>query len=116
MLSFPGDRVYDGTRLFRIVVVRGFYPRKQERVGKGALAPLVRWIVLPIEQQIVDGCPCRLILVVLLPEPCGDGIWRNPLPIADPIIHAFAGKSCCRECKANDDKSAHRESFVTPRA
>src|ERR1700730_8149838 len=49
MLSFPGDRC---TRLFQIVDLRGFYPRKQERV--------------------------------LLPEPFGDGIWRNPLPIADP--------------------------------
>src|SRR5262249_2879794 len=101
MLSFPGDCLRNGIQFSRIVDFRGFEHvefRKQKRVGKGALAPLNPWIVWAMEQQIVDGGPHGLTLVIRLSEPCGDGIWRNPRAPADPIIHAFGGKSCCREC------------------
>jgi hypothetical protein len=54
--------------------------------------------------------------LILFPKSYCSKIVRKPLPLAGPLLHAFAGKGRRRNGKADGGGTAQRQPFLTPSA
>jgi hypothetical protein len=95
MPAAQDQRPLDGVELLRIIDLCRFERieiRKHPRIRKEADAPSADIIDFAIEQEIVEGGRA------LYAQPRCHAIGWNPLPPANPILHAFAGKRRRRKC------------------